>query len=83
MQDLFADILTQAIAAGKIQISFSGMDCTVAEVVEGECYQALKKIKAIIEDDTLDDRDCFYKIEEIICALEEIGSNGGSRHDFG
>ena len=83
MEELLGDIVARAIAAGKIQISFSGMDCTVAEVVEGECYQALKKIKAIIDDDTLDDRDCFYKIEEIVCVLEEIGSNGGSRHDFG
>ena len=83
MEDLFADILTQAIATGKMQISFSGMDCTVAEVVEGECFQTIKKIKAIIDDDSLDDRDCFYKIEEIICALESLGSNGGNRHDFG
>ena len=83
MEDLFADILTQVIATGKMQISFSGMDCTVAEVVEGECFQTIKKIKAIIDDDSLDDRDCFYKIEEIICALESLGSNGGNRHDFG
>jgi len=83
MEDLFADILTQAIATGEIQISCSGMDRTIAEVVEGECFQTIKKIKAIIDDDSLDDRDCFCKIEEIICALEGIGSNGGNRHDFG
>ncbi len=83
MEDLLADILSQAIATGKIQISFSGMDRTIAEVVEGECFRAIQKIKAIIDDDSLDDRECFYKIEEIICALEGLGSNGGNRHDFG
>ena len=83
MKDLLADILSQAIATGKIQISFSGMDRTIAEVVEGECFRAIQKIKAIIDDDSLDDRECFYKIEEIICALEGLGSNGGNRHDFG
>ena len=83
MQDLLGDILRQAVVSGKIQVSFSGISCTVAEVVEGECFQTIQKIKAILDDDTLDDRECFYKIEEIVCALEEIGSNGGNRHDFG
>lgn len=83
MEDLFRDIFTKAIAAGKIQISFSCMDRTIAEVIEGECFQAIKRIKAILDDDTLDDPECFYKIDEIVCALEELGSNGGSRHDFG
>ena len=83
MEELLGDIVARAIAAGKIQISFNGKDCTVAEVVEGECFRAIQKIKAIIDDDSLDDRECFYKIEEIICALEGLGSNGGNRHDFG
>ena len=51
-------------------------------IVEQTCYQTLKKIKAIIEDDSLEDRECFYKIEQIICLLEEIGSDGGNHHDF-
>ena len=81
--DLFKAIFTQALITGKIQVSFSGMDGTVAEVIEGQCYQALEKIKAIIDDDSLKDPECFHKIEGIVCALEEIGSNGGTRHDFG
>ena len=83
MEDLLGDILAKAIAAGQIQISFNGIGRTVAGVVEGECFQVIQKIKAILEDDSLDDPECFYKIEEIVCALEEIGSNGGNRHDFG
>ena len=42
-----------------------------------------KKIKAIIEDDSLEDKECFYKIEEIVCTLEDIGCAGLGRHDFG
>ena len=83
MDNLLADIFIRAIATGEIQASFSGIDRTVAEVIEGICFQALSRIKTIIEDDTLDDPDCFYKIEEIVCVLEEIGSGGGTRHDFG
>ena len=45
------------------------MDKRVAEI----CYDALKDIKIIIENDTLSDFDC----------VERMGSNGGNRHDFG
>lgn len=55
----------------------------VNRLAEQICYQALRKIKAILEDDALDDPACFARIEEIVCVLEELGSDGGVRHDFG
>ena len=51
--------------------------------MELECYKALRKIKAILENDALADSECFQQIEEIVCTFEELGSDGGSRHDFG
>lgn len=81
--ELFEEIFTQAISSGKIQVTFRGMEDTVAEVMDRICYQTIAKIKAVIQDDSLSDRECFAKIEEIVCALEEIGINCGSRHDFG
>lgn len=54
-----------------------------AALVDKISYQALLKIKMIIEDDSLSDAECFDKIEEIVVVLEEIGSSGGVRHDFG
>ena len=56
---------------------------TLKQHIEGVCYKTLEKIRDIIRDDSLDDPECFMKIEEIICAFEEIGSSGGNRHDFG
>ena len=47
------------------------------------CYQALQEIRDIVRDGALDDRECFEKIEEIVCIFEKMGSHGGSRHDFG
>jgi len=54
----------------------------ITEIIHDTCYQTLQKIKAVIEDDELSDTECFMKIEQIICLLEEIGSDGGNRHDF-
>ena len=50
---------------------------------EMRCDQALCRIRDILWDDALNDAECFLKIEEIVQVLEEIGSDGGSRHDFG
>ena len=72
------------LANEKIQVSFPDLINTdVTKIVELECYKALRKIKAVLEDDALEDSECFQKIEEIVRAFEEIGSGGGSRHDFG
>jgi len=47
-----------------------------------ECYKMLVRIKNILEDNTLEDCDCFMKIEEIIIEFEKMGTNCGTRHDF-
>lgn len=51
-------------------------------LIECKSYLALEKIKAVIQDDSLLDQQCFYQIEQIICIFEELGSSGGTRHDF-
>ena len=74
--ELYKEILLYLYKEGRF-------DLPAAQLVELTSYQALQKIKAVIEDDQLDDETCFHKIEHIIRILETIGSNGGNRHDFG
>lgn len=82
--ELYLEILCHVLANEKVQVSFPELVNTdVTKVVELECYKALGKIKAILEDDALADSECFQQIEEIVCTFEELGSGGGSRHDFG
>lgn len=81
--ELYKEILAHALTHGQVQVTFSGENADVAEIVEGTCYKALQRIKTIIEDDRLTDKECFMKIEKVVCIFEEIGSNGGNRHDFG
>lgn len=59
------------------------MKVSPAELLEQRSYQALCRIQAVLADDSLDDPTCFRKIEELVYIFEEIGSGGGSRHDFG
>ncbi len=81
--ELYKEILANILRKEEIQISFPNLKLDAAQIIEFECYKALKTIKAIIEDDSLEDKECFMKIEEIVCTFEAIGSDGGSRHDFG
>ena len=81
--DLLRHIFVRALITGEIQVRFDGVGATVAEIIEGKCYQTLQKIRRILDDHTLSDENCFERIEEIVCEFERLGSDGGSRHDFG
>ena len=80
--DLYKEILVSILTESHVEVTFPDINIEIAKLIEMKCFQALKRIKAVIEDDSLDDSDCFNKIEEIIRALEDIGSNGGFRHDY-
>ena len=45
--------------------------------------RALRNIQEILGDDTLDDPECFHRIEAIVSLLEDMGLSCGGRHDFG
>ena len=81
--ELYQEILAHALRCGEVKITFGNPNVDVSQIVEGVCYRTLQKIKAIVDDDSLDDPSCFMKIEEVLSALEAIGSDGGFRHDFG
>ena len=51
-------------------------------LIEMECYRILEEIKKIIRDDDLSDKECFYRIEKLVCLFESNGIDSGSRHDF-
>ena len=81
--DLYKELLVHILSHSDVRVTFPDIQLPVSEIVEGQSYLALQKIKEIIEDDRLIDADCFAKIEAIVSVFEELGSSGGSRHDFG
>lgn len=53
-----------------------------AERMKDASYRALQEIWEALRDDSLEDPECFWRIEEVVKIYESIGSNGGFRHDF-
>lgn len=81
--ELGIEILARFLAQQNAQITFSDLKLSASEILELQCYQTLRKIQEIVRDETLEDKECFERIERIICVFEQIGSDGGVRHDFG
>ena len=54
----------------------------LAELMDSAACRTLEEIREVLDDERLDDQNCFQRIEEIVRLYEKWGSNGGSRHDF-
>ncbi|MGN0456954.1 MAG: hypothetical protein ACI4F2_08875 [Acutalibacteraceae bacterium] len=80
--ELYKELLIEVLKYEECSISFSGMNIDVNKILNDKCYQTLMKIKAILEDDSLDDTECFMRIEEIVRVFEKVGSTVEYRHDF-
>ena len=81
--ELYKDMLHRILETEEFEILLPKWNMTMEEMMEMKCYQALNEIKKILEDDTLEDAECFESIEKIITVFEKIGSGIQDRHDFG
>lgn len=55
---------------------------SLAKRVECDAVGILEEIRQILDDDSLDDPECFYRIEAIVSAFHRHGIPA-QRHDFG
>lgn len=81
--ELYRDMLCRILESEEYEIILPRWKINVEEMMELKCYQALNEIKKILEDESLDDIDCFERIEKIIAVFEKLGSGIHERHDFG
>lgn len=80
--ELYKEILVQMLRKGEVKITFPELEGDLNSIVESECYKVLCEIKAVLEDMSLDDKECFWRIEKIVRIFEEAGSGCSGRHDF-
>lgn len=53
----------------------------IAVETDSRAMRALEKIRRILNDDSLEDSECFQRIESILTALEDVGIFT-ARHDW-
>ena len=80
--ELAVELLAKILENRKVSVTFPGLNLTAPDILEAASYQALCQIQDILRDDTLDDPECFCKIEEIVRVFEKMGSGCGGRHDY-
>ena len=80
--EFYKDILCTLLQNSTVEVKLT--DLTLPTDFFGAvCYRALKMIKAVIEDDTVDDPTCFLRIEAIMEIFENLSNKIPHRHDFG
>ena len=80
--EFFLKILEKTLAEHGAAVTISGGE-EMERLMRERCVQALREIREVLDDDTLDDPQCFQRIERIVEIYEALGAGGGSRHDFG
>lgn len=77
-EELTAYVIGQAFLA---HMKEAGVMQDILAAVDGKAMQILEEIRRTLDDETLDDPECFLRIEKILTVLEShyIGS---PRHDF-
>lgn len=81
--ELYKELLTHILSQEEIKITFPDLNIDIAHIVELEAYNVLNEIKEILEDNTLDDPECFARIDAIIHTFHKRNIDIGTRHDFG
>lgn len=73
-----------AKALGDLVVSYlEVLGCSpVPDVVESRALDTLARVKAVLDNNALDDPDCFHRIEAIVEVFYSSGLST-SRHDFG
>ena len=80
--ELLEDILYAIIKTGGVEIRLPE-NLDVEKLFSNVCYRALEQIRCVLAEPRNSDESCFIKIEEIVRVFEEMGSDCGTRHDFG
>ena len=78
--ELFEEILLHHFKKNQ---GAQGFPADPQALVHATAYQALNAIRIILARDDLEDPECFRRIEKIVRIFERIGSDCGTRHDFG
>ena len=81
--ELYLQVFREMLSKQDIRVTFPTLEgVDINKLMDSIYSRALNRIKGYIQDDSLSDPECFRKIEQVICTLEDLGSSGGGRHDF-
>lgn len=79
---VFENLAAQVIGAEVVNyLHREGVLDGLAQEVETAAVRALEEIRAVLDDESLDDPACFRRVDAIVEVFHRNGLNTG-RHDF-
>ncbi len=79
--ELWRELLISGLQNENYKLEYIS-DKIIKDIIEKRSYEVLLQIKQVIDNEKLSDKDCFIKIEEVLCVLEK-NNIFCDRHDFG
>lgn len=79
--ELWRELLISGLQNENYKLEYIS-DKMIKEIIEKRSYEVLSQIKQVVDNEKLSDKDCFIKIEEVLCVLEK-NNIFCDRHDFG
>lgn len=67
------ELWARVIAQEMLRYARASGERFMASRVDSEAVRVLSKIKKVLDDPDLDDPECFYRIDVIVCAFYQAG----------
>ena len=81
--NLYQELLTDMLTRLNTDEQRETLEKVIKSGIEAQCFRILQEIQAVVRDTTLNDPQCFEKIEQIVTVFEKYALDAGVRHDFG
>ena len=81
-QRFYKELLIGLLQKKAVEVRFPDLNMDIDALADLESCKALKKIRDILNDRTMDDPECFDAIERVIVEFETMCFSL-YRHDFG
>lgn len=81
-QQILRDLYIRELGELNIRFWESADPAAALPAVESRTLRLIAEIKSVLDDETLDDPECFHRIERIVNALA-AGGVSTTRHDWG
>ena len=74
--------LTVSLQDYPVRVTFPDLNISTIEILQMQCFLMIRDIRMILENEDLEDRECFQKIEAIMDVYDEYNIPITDRHDF-
>lgn len=73
--DLLQEIIEKIKKDDAENLILPNSQISIKPILAFRCYVALKSIKAVLDNDSLNEDDCWLNIKHIVDIFEELGSD--------